>query len=408
MRQTDALRVYLIFSFAWNFALTLAVTINMVYLVREMELDAFQMVLVGTALETAAFIFEVPTGVVADTISRRLSVIIGEVLMGISFWVFIVPHFAVILLSQVILALGWTFISGANTAWLADEIGEEAAAHAYLRGSQIGQIAGVIGIIASIALALIDLRLPIILGGVGFVTLGGYLLIAMPETGFTPAPRADRSAFKTMISTTRAGIGAIRGKPVLVTLMVAIFVWGAFSESYDRLWTLHILENFSLPALGDLDTVIWFGVIGLTGVPISLAVTEFVRRRVNTTDQVAVARTLIRASSILLVAILIFAASDRFWLALIAIWLVSAMRRLTIPLREAWINQGLDPSVRATVLSMTSQTDAIGQIAGGPGIGLIGQQFGVRIALALGAAILAPIIGLYQRTIRQNGRIAAE
>ncbi len=408
MRQADALRVYLIYSFAWSFALTLGATIFMVYLVREMNLDPLQMVLVGTALETSAFVFEVPTGVVADTTSRRLSVIIGTVLMGISFWVFIIPNFAVILLSQVIMGLGWTFISGANSAWLADEIGEEAAANAYLRGSQMNQIAGVVGIIASIALALIDLRLPLILSGVSFVALGGYLLIAMPETGFTPAPRTDRSAFKTMLTTTRAGIGTIRGKPVLVTLMVAIFVWGAFSESYDRLWTLHILENFSLPALGSLDTVIWFGVIGLTGVPISLAATEFVRRRVNTTDQIAVARTLIRASSVLLVAILIFAASDRFWLALIAIWLVSAMRSLTIPLREAWINQGLDPKVRATVLSMTSQMDAIGQIAGGPGIGLIGQQFGVRIALALGAAILAPIIGLYRRTIRQNGRIAAE
>ncbi|MCA9895416.1 MAG: MFS transporter, partial [Anaerolineae bacterium] len=132
-KHNDAFRVYMIFSFLWRFSLTLAFTVNMVYLVTVMHLDPLQMVLVGTALELSAFLFEVPTGVVADVYSRRLSVIVGMALMGLSFFVFVVPSFLVILLSQVILGIGWTFISGAISAWLVDEIGEETAGQAFIR-----------------------------------------------------------------------------------------------------------------------------------------------------------------------------------------------------------------------------------------------------------------------------------
>lgn len=81
------------------------------------------------------------------------------------------------------------------------------------------------------------------------------------------------------------------------------------------------------------------------------------------------------------------------------------MRTITVPLRETWLNHGLPSEVRATVLSMAGQMDAFGQIAGDPAIGLLAQRTGVRVALVMGAVILLPIIGLYARTIRQNGRL---
>jgi DHA3 family tetracycline resistance protein-like MFS transporter len=45
------------------------------------------LVLVGTVLEPSVFIFEIPTGIVADVYSRRLSIIIGQVLIGLGFMV---------------------------------------------------------------------------------------------------------------------------------------------------------------------------------------------------------------------------------------------------------------------------------------------------------------------------------
>lgn len=62
LKQQDAYRVYLNFSLLWSLSLTLAFTVNMIYLVTQMGLDPLQMVLVGTALELSAFMFEVPQG----------------------------------------------------------------------------------------------------------------------------------------------------------------------------------------------------------------------------------------------------------------------------------------------------------------------------------------------------------
>ena len=69
-----------------------------------------------------------PTGLVADNYSRRLSIIIGFFLVGVGFVIEgLVPHFTVILLTQVIWGIGITFTSGATEAWIADEVGEASA-----------------------------------------------------------------------------------------------------------------------------------------------------------------------------------------------------------------------------------------------------------------------------------------
>jgi MFS transporter, DHA3 family, tetracycline resistance protein len=103
-------------------------------------LTPVQLILVGTALEVSAFVFEVPTGIVADVYSRRLSIIIGYVLMGLGFLVEgFFPAFLPILLAQVIWGLGYTFTSGATQAWISDEVGEETANKLFLRGTQVGR-----------------------------------------------------------------------------------------------------------------------------------------------------------------------------------------------------------------------------------------------------------------------------
>jgi DHA3 family tetracycline resistance protein-like MFS transporter len=84
-------------------------------------LDPFRLVLVGTALEIVILLGEVPTGVVADVYSRRLSVIVGVALMGLGFaldgWL---AAFWATLLAQLVWGLGATFTSGAAAAtWAA-------------------------------------------------------------------------------------------------------------------------------------------------------------------------------------------------------------------------------------------------------------------------------------------------
>ena len=70
-----------------------------------------------------------------------------------------------------------------------------------------------------------------------------------------------------------------------------------------------------------------------------------------------------------------------------------------------WLNQQItESSVRATVISITNQSDAIGQALGGPGLGVIGNVWGIRAALCAGAAAIAPALGLYGRAIAHHGR----
>jgi hypothetical protein len=68
-----------------SFLYALTFTLSMVYYVKDVGLSPLQMVLVGTVLEAACFLFEIPTGVVADLYSRRLSVIMGLVIVGLAF-----------------------------------------------------------------------------------------------------------------------------------------------------------------------------------------------------------------------------------------------------------------------------------------------------------------------------------
>ncbi|MBK9055067.1 MAG: hypothetical protein IPL78_30455 [Chloroflexi bacterium] len=79
-------------------------------------------------------LFEIPTGIVADLRSRRLSLLIGYVIIGIGFLMEgLFPFFVPVLLAQVVWGIGYTFTSGAQDAWLADEIGESKLTQAYLR-----------------------------------------------------------------------------------------------------------------------------------------------------------------------------------------------------------------------------------------------------------------------------------
>ena len=76
-------------------------------------------------------------------------------------------------------------------------------------------------------------------------------------------------------------------------------------------------------------------------------------------------------------------------------------RNINSPLQTAWINQHVDSRVRATVISISSQADAIGQIAGGPVVGYVGVLATVRAALVVGGCILSPALVLYAQTLRR-------
>lgn len=405
-KKLKAYPVYIIMEGMSALFFTLVFTVNMIYQVTVVGLNPLQLVLVGTMVELTVLVGEVPTGVVADVYSRRLSIIIGTFLIGAGLIVEgAIPNFATILLAQVIWGLGATFTSGATEAWIADELGEANAGPAYLRGAQASQLGTLIGIIGSVSLASLQINLPILVGGSLFLVLGCFLLLVMPEHGFTPTPVEDRTTWQTMVRTLGDGIQVVRGRPVLLTILAIGGSYGMFSEGFDRLWTAHLLHNFTLPALGQFKPVVWFGLIDGVAILLSVLATEITRRRLDTNSHQSIAQTLLAINVLLMAGVATFGLAGNLTLALAVLWIVSPLREMNTPLHAAWVNQGLDSKVRATVLSMRSQADAFGQITGGPIVGAIGTIFSLRTALAMAGLALFPALFLYTQTIRQGGEI---
>ncbi len=159
MKKSKSLLVYLALEGSASMLFAMVFNVNILYQVTIAKLNPLQLVLVGTMLETTVFLFEVPTGIVADLYSRRLSVIIGYFLIGAGFILEgSLPVFATILLAQFLWGLGYTFTSGATQAWISDEIGEEVAGQAFLRGNQVGQAGSLLGILLSVLLGQIASR----------------------------------------------------------------------------------------------------------------------------------------------------------------------------------------------------------------------------------------------------------
>lgn len=138
-KNSKAYSVYLLFRFVCSLAVSMSTVLSIVYHLEVVQLDAFQLVLVGTVLETSCFLFEIPTGVVADLYSRRRSVLIGMFLYGLGFLMEgALPWFAPVLLAQVVWGCGDTFITGALEAWIASEEEDKPIDKVFLRGSQMG------------------------------------------------------------------------------------------------------------------------------------------------------------------------------------------------------------------------------------------------------------------------------
>jgi DHA3 family tetracycline resistance protein-like MFS transporter len=403
VRKPDAYITYLWMEAVLALIFSMIFTASSVYQVTIVALTPLQLVLVGTTLEATVFIFEVPTGIVADVYSRRLSIIIGMFLIGLGFMLEgSLPLFWTILLSQVLWGIGYTFTSGATQAWITDEIGEAAAGKAFLRSSQFGEIAALLGIGAGIVLGNIGVNIPILLGGIGFIVVGILLILIMTETGFTPLPRDERISWQNMSYTFRQGLSTVRQRPSLITILSIGLFYGLYSEGLDRLWTKHLLDNFTLPVVSNWQPVVWIGMIQAVGMLLSVGSVEIARRRINVQHHLSVAKALFGVTTLLAISLIVFALTGSLALALVAFWVIDALRSMIGPIYTAWVNQRLDSQIRATVLSMSSQADAIGQVAGGPILGMIGNLISVRAALMASGMILSPTLYLFQRTIRRG------
>ena len=404
MRRFSATTVY----YGLTFGLRLPTWVVMaVYLVRELHFSPLQLVLMGTAMEAAVFLFEIPTGVVADTYSRRLSLVIGYLGTGAA-WV------AVGLVSApwLIIALwgfwgfAYTFTSGAEQAWITDEVGVERVGGIFLRAARYGQAGAVVGLLLQVAVGTLSLRAGVILGGVFTLACGVAAALFMPETGFVRRPREQRASALTELRTTALRGGRYAWAQPIIMLLVGVELFlGTSSEAFDRLKEAHFLRDVGLPAIGEFDPVVWFGIFWLAGMVLNIAAIGSLIKRVERSGRPSVARFLFGFTFLELGAMLLFAVTGSTWVAIAGLLGVFFARNMQGPLYDTWLSEQIDDStVRATVFSITGQSNAVGQAGGGAALGVVGNVWGIRAALAGGALAIAPALGFYGRAITHQGR----
>jgi len=343
-RALPAATVFVAMSAVGGFLLSVVGTLSSVYLILEVGLDPLQLVLVGTVLEGTALVFEIPTGVVADVVSRRTSVVIGTLLTGVGFCLYAVPAFGVILAAQVVWGLGATFVSGAAVAWMVDEVGEDDAGPLLLRGAQAARVAAFVGIGASVALGAVALWLPVLAGGLTSIALGLWLAAAMPEQGFARPP--PTRPWTAAADTLRATASSVRAGGLLL----------------------------------------------------AIGATVVIRRRLDVRGAGAAARALLVVDGLQLVAGVAYGLASSLAVAVAAYWAGSLLRQLHGPLFNTWLNTGLASRSRATVNSAASQADALGQVAGGPVLGLIASARSVAAALVASGLVRAPTLAVLARS----------
>jgi len=398
--------LYLSTSAIQTLADTILFTVMTVYFIQRVGLNPLQLVLVGTVLEGTVLLFEVPTGVIADTFSRRFSITLGMFIVGCSFLLYgFIPTFWAVMVGQVIWGIGYTFTSGATQAWLADEIGAENVGNIFIKSGQVNRLVGLIATAISVIIASLSLHLPLLVGGGLYLFISLVMLLWMPETQFKPQALEPTLSghLHGLAATFQTGLQIIRSSPVLLTLAIVEIFRGAASEGYDRLADAHLLQNFTFPTLGNFQPVVWFGVIHIFGGIGSFIVTAFLRPRLEqltaSVQRSARALMILHGASITLV--IGFAASGNFYLAALCMLLRGILEGLIGPLFDTWLVNNIESRVRATVISMVGQANAFGQIAGGPGVGAIGKAFSLRSAILATSLLSAPVLYLYRRFSRQ-------
>jgi MFS family permease len=347
------------------------------------NLEAFA----ANAFFTAGMVvFEVPTGVVADTWGRRTSYLLGTVTLAAStflyyvLWVSHAPFWQWAVVSM-LLGLGFTFFSGAVEAWLVDALhfaeydgGLEVVLG---RGQMIGGVAMLGGSVAGGVIAQATSL------GVPFLLRAGVLLAMfviayrlMHDLGFTPEPprhplRATRAVFDASLE------HGLKNPPVRWVMLAAPFASGV------GFYTFYALQPFLLELYGDPKA---YAVAGLAAAIVagSQILGGFAAPKIRGLfEKRTTALILGGLVSALILALL--GISDSFWLALALLVVWGLVFAADMPIRQAYLNDMIPSQQRATVLSFDSLMGSSGGVVIQPVLGKAADAYSYSTSFVFGA-----------------------
>jgi len=375
--------------------------VTSLYLVTVAHLDPAQLVLIGVMQGAVSLIFEIPAGVVADTISRKKALVLSQVLMGTAMLATAtVTDFSLILATQMLWGISWTFASGSDVAWVTDELRQPErisrvltkAARSELAGSAIGIVC--IGLFA----AATSFQTAMISAGVLMVVLGIYVALRFPEHNFKPEP-GNRWAASLQIF--KDGINLIsKSRLILIMFLATILVNGAAEAG--RLYPKRF-DEIGFPAFG--EPVVWLTAVSIASLAVGFVALRIVEPRVHGIKTAR--RDYALACLIGVLGFVLLAVIPNIWVAFAAVMLVHGISSsLTRTLAAIQVNRATTDNVRATVHSFLSQAEYFGEVVFGLLIVLLATKSSV--AAFVGGAILLLITALLMRSNHRRLQIVDE
>lgn len=388
--------IYYAFTSSRAFCLQIVFTLNIIYYVSDAQLNPLELVLIGTIMELAVLLCEIPTGLVSDLFGRKKSIIIGTIIIGCAHLLEgSIPSFTAIAIAAALWGIGWTFISGAETAWIADEITPEQLDHTLLNGAKFSSIGSFIGILTSVAIgSLFTVQIAILFAGAVLLLIALFSIFWIPETKFVPITQGKQSHLHHMKRALQSSWNVIQSDRTLLSLASITLFMGLASEGFDRLWGAHFIENFQL---NEHYTVYWFGLFYALTFLLNIGLLKWMERIATS----HFARLLMWLNTLLILFMIYFAFTTHFIVAVVLYLCVASLRNVNHPLMNIMMNKQLESKGRATTLSFYGQVDAFGQVAGGPLVGLIALYTSIEGGLFASALLILPTI-YFLRIMRKN------
>ena len=403
--MTDASRVqrtYLLLTLLTTLAASFIWGINTLFLL-DAGLSNTEAFAANAFFAVGQVLFEVPTGVVADTRGRRFSFLLGAATLLLSTLLYLVMwqvHAPLLgwAVASILLGLGFTFFSGATEAWLVDALAftgfKGNLETVFGRAQTVGGIAMLVGSVAGGFIAqATDLGVPYL---VRAAMLGVTLVIAwwfMHDLGFTPAREASPvAAVRTVV---RGAVnGGFRNPPVRWLMLASPFTVGV------GFYAFYATQPYLLELYGDESA---YGIAGLAAALIAGAqivgglLVSRVRRLFSRRTHALILGGFLNVA--LLVAIGLV---DNFAVALVLLAVWALIFAFEAPIRQAFIN-GLIPSEqRATVLSFDALLGSAGGVVAQPALGRAADLYGYPASYVVSGALQALAIPFVFLARREN------
>lgn len=321
-------------------------------------------------------IFEVPTGVVADTWGRRLSFLLGSVtllittLLYLLLWQVDAPLILWMIVSLFI-GLGFTFFSGATEAWLVDALAgtgyKGSLEKVFARGQIFGGIAMLIGsVIGGVVAQQFGLGWPYLVR-VGFFGLATVVaFVAMRDIGFTPGK--PEKVFKKMRGILRVSLSYGFGKrPIRWVILSNVFLTGvsfyAFYAAQPHLLALY--GDSTAYSIAGIAAALVAGSQVIGGLLAGRVVALFAKR-----TSVMFFATLVGSAALLVVWM-----TGSFAVAIAGFMAWAISFSFVLPVYQAYINGQIPSAQRATILSFSSMIGSVGGTVTQPALGKVADVY---------------------------------